>query len=81
MIHTTPGKSVVSIKGGCLTGLTKEDWANARHIWTKNAMVPIPEGVESSYEEPEEEITVENGMVKELTSCGLRIGSYGDLAG
>jgi hypothetical protein len=35
---------VVSVKGGCIDGL---DWKNAVHIWTKSAMVPIPEGSET----------------------------------
>ncbi|KAI1279276.1 glutathione-dependent formaldehyde-activating [Xylaria sp. FL0933] len=51
LIHTTPGKNVVSVKGGCLNGL---DWGTAIHIWTKSAMVPIPEGSESHSEEPTE---------------------------
>ncbi|KAH8679941.1 Mss4-like protein, partial [Tricladium varicosporioides] len=50
LIHTTPGKNVLSVKGGCIEGL---DWKTARHIWCKRAMVPIPEGVERSEEEPE----------------------------
>ncbi|RWA13912.1 hypothetical protein EKO27_g1173 [Xylaria grammica] len=45
------GKNVVSVKGGCITGL---DWDTAIHIWTKSAMVPIPEGSESHSEEPTE---------------------------
>ncbi|KAI0020104.1 glutathione-dependent formaldehyde-activating enzyme [Xylariomycetidae sp. FL0641] len=49
LIHTTPGKNVVSIKGGCIDGL---DWRTAIHIFTKSAMVPIPEGCESHSEEP-----------------------------
>ncbi|CAN8100863.1 unnamed protein product [Discula destructiva] len=48
LIHTTPNKNVVSVKGGCLPGL---DWTRAIHIWTKSAMIPIPEGVESYSEE------------------------------
>ncbi|KAI0390620.1 Mss4-like protein [Xylariaceae sp. FL0594] len=48
LIHTTPGKPVVSVKGGCLEGL---DWSTAIHIWTKSAMVPIPEGAEAYSEE------------------------------
>ncbi|CAJ2500484.1 Uu.00g033370.m01.CDS01 [Anthostomella pinea] len=51
LIHTTPNKNVVSIKGGCLEGL---DWKAAIHIWTKSAMVPIPEGSECYSEEPSE---------------------------
>ncbi|KAI2604601.1 hypothetical protein GGR54DRAFT_644414 [Hypoxylon sp. NC1633] len=45
------GKNVVSVKGGCLEGL---DWKSAIHIWTKSAMIPIPEGSESYSEEPSE---------------------------
>ncbi|CRK12364.1 hypothetical protein HYQ45_009412 [Verticillium longisporum] len=48
LLHTTPSKNVVSVKGGCLEGL---DWTKAIHIWTKSAMVPIPEGSESHSEE------------------------------
>ncbi|KAI0474666.1 glutathione-dependent formaldehyde-activating [Xylaria cf. heliscus] len=51
LIHTTPGKNVVSVKGGCIEGL---DWNTAIHIWTRAAMVPIPEGSESHSEEPTE---------------------------
>ncbi|TRX89675.1 hypothetical protein FHL15_009425 [Xylaria flabelliformis] len=51
LIHTTPGKNVVSVKGGCIEGL---DWDTAIHIWTKSAMVPIPEGSEAHSEEPTE---------------------------
>ncbi|KZL75157.1 glutathione-dependent formaldehyde-activating enzyme [Colletotrichum tofieldiae] len=50
LIHTTLDKNVVSVKGGCIDGL---DWKTAVHIWTKNAMVPIPEGAESHSEEAE----------------------------
>jgi len=52
VIHSTPGKNVVSVKGGCIEGL---DWRSAKHIWCKRAMVPIPEGVERSDEEPANE--------------------------
>jgi len=52
LIHSTPGKQFVSVKGGCIEGL---DWGSAKHIWCKRAMVPIPEGVEQSEEEPENE--------------------------
>ncbi|KAH7321371.1 Mss4-like protein [Stachybotrys elegans] len=44
LLHATPAKNVVSVKGGCLEGL---DWTKAVHIWTKSAMVPIPESSES----------------------------------
>jgi len=39
------------VKGGCIEGL---DWGQAKHIWCKRAMVPIPEGVETSEEGPRE---------------------------
>ncbi|KAH8682324.1 Mss4-like protein [Xylariales sp. PMI_506] len=42
-------KNVVSVKGGCVDGL---DWKSAIHIWTKSAMVPIPEGAETFSEAP-----------------------------
>ncbi|CAK7274210.1 hypothetical protein SEPCBS119000_006056 [Sporothrix epigloea] len=45
---SSKGKTVVSVKGGCLEGL---DWGAAIHIWTKTAMVPIPERSESHSEE------------------------------
>ena len=49
IILTNPQtKNVVSVKGGCLEGL---DWKRAIHIWTKSAMVPIPEGSETHSEE------------------------------
>ncbi|KAI0169938.1 Mss4-like protein [Hypoxylon sp. FL1284] len=51
LIHMTLGKKVVSVKGGCIEGL---DWTSAIHIWTRSAMVPIPEGAESYSEEPSE---------------------------
>ncbi|KAL2165385.1 hypothetical protein VTH06DRAFT_683 [Thermothelomyces fergusii] len=44
LIHTISGKKFVSVKGGCIEGL---DWESAIHIWTRSAMVPIPEGVEA----------------------------------
>ncbi|PTB65956.1 hypothetical protein BBK36DRAFT_1120843 [Trichoderma citrinoviride] len=47
LIHMTPSKNVLSVKGGCIEGL---DWTKAIHIWTKSAMVPIPEGSESHSE-------------------------------
>lgn len=49
LLHTMPEKNVVSIKGGCIVGL---DWQKAIHIWTKSAMVPIPEGCETHEGEP-----------------------------
>jgi hypothetical protein len=40
----------IGVWGGCLDGL---DWKKAIHIWTRSAMVPIPEGSESYSEESE----------------------------
>ncbi|KAK1781836.1 Mss4-like protein [Copromyces sp. CBS 386.78] len=48
LIHSTAGKNFVSVKGGCIEGL---DWSKAIHIWTKSAMVPIPENATSTDEE------------------------------
>lgn len=48
LFHIEPTKDVISVKGGCLEGL---DWKTAIHIWTKSAMVPIPEGSETHSEE------------------------------
>lgn len=39
----------MSVRGGCIEDL---DWGQAKHIWCKRAMVPIPEGVETSEEGP-----------------------------
>ncbi|KAI1497651.1 Mss4-like protein [Biscogniauxia marginata] len=49
VLRKAKGKNVVSVKGGCIEGL---DWGRAIHIWTKSAMVPIPEGSEAHSEEP-----------------------------
>ncbi|KAJ0122079.1 hypothetical protein J7T55_002590 [Diaporthe amygdali] len=38
----TPG-GIVAVKAGCVEGL---DWKDVVHIWTKSAVVPIPEGAE-----------------------------------
>lgn len=75
-------KNVVSVKGGCIEkGL---DWKKAIHIWTSNAMVPIPEGSECHSEESE---FTDYGKTQELldqpsglTCTGLSrsVGSDGD---
>ena len=44
--------STVSVKSGCLDGMTKEMMRSAVHIWTKSAVIDIPEGVEAYEEEP-----------------------------
>lgn len=41
---TLQNKNVASIKAGCIDGL---DWSKAIHLWTNNAMVPIPESAEA----------------------------------
>lgn len=43
------GIGSVSVKGGLLEGL---DWSKAQHIWTKSAVVPIPEGVRTFEGQP-----------------------------
>ena len=42
-----------SVKSGCLDAITKEDMRKAVHIWTKSAIIDIPEGVEAYEEEPD----------------------------
>jgi hypothetical protein len=51
MVHTTSGKKVFAIKGACIYGLTQDDLDNAKHIYTKSAMVPIPEAAENHYKD------------------------------
>lgn len=54
--HLSPSgepTSTLSVKAGCLDGLTKEDYGKAIHIWTKSAVSEIPKGVESHEGEPE----------------------------
>ncbi|KIW60089.1 hypothetical protein PV05_00334 [Exophiala xenobiotica] len=46
------GGDFVAVKGGCLEGIDQECLEGAAHIWTKRALFPIPEGVESYPEEP-----------------------------
>lgn len=41
------------MKAGCLVGLNRELMRTAAHIWCKEAIVEIPEGVERWEEEPE----------------------------
>ena len=48
-MHRAEDEKVVVVKGGCLDGL---DVSNAVHIWCKEAIVPIPDGVERFEEEP-----------------------------
>jgi hypothetical protein len=43
---------ILSVKAGCLDGLTKDMMRSAVHIWTKSAVIDIPEGAEQYEEEP-----------------------------
>ncbi|KAK7998804.1 Mss4-like protein [Apiospora marii] len=77
LVHTTPAKNVVSVKGGCITkGL---DWNKAIHIYTKSAMVPIPEGCESHEEEapPSEYSVSQESLDQPLEAPGCLTGSGG----
>ena len=49
LLHSTREKDTVNVKGGCIEGL---DWKGAIHIWTKRAVVEIPEGAETWPGEP-----------------------------
>ncbi|KND91365.1 hypothetical protein TOPH_04131 [Tolypocladium ophioglossoides CBS 100239] len=75
LIHATPSKNVVSIKGGCIEGL---DWTKAIHLWTKTAMVPIPEGSETHSEMSEStDYDVSQELLDQPDSPGELIGSGG----
>lgn len=57
LIHESVDKDgnpeeMLSVKAGCLVGLTKEMMRGAVHIWTKSAVIDIPDGVEAYEEEP-----------------------------
>lgn len=71
------GKNVVSVKGGCIVkGL---DWNKAIHIYTKSAMVPIPEGCESHEEEapPSEYSASQDSLDQPPEAPGCLTGSGG----
>jgi hypothetical protein len=44
--------SAVSVKSGCLDGITKEMMRSAVHIWTRSAIVDIPDDAEAYENEP-----------------------------
>ncbi|KAL1896886.1 hypothetical protein Sste5346_004520 [Sporothrix stenoceras] len=71
--YTSPTDPSLSVKGGCLEGL---DWRKAIHIWTKTAMVPIPEGSESHSEEAD--FTDYGSSQAELDQPELLRGNGGD---
>lgn len=50
--HYIDGQPFMTLKA-CVDGLTKEIMDGAVHIYTKRALVPIPEGVEQHEGEPE----------------------------
>ena len=49
LMHKAQGEKMVAVKGGCLDGLNV---SHAVHIWCKEAIVPIPDGIERFEEEP-----------------------------
>jgi hypothetical protein len=54
-MHARDGVASVSVRGGSLSGLTKEMVAGAVHIWAKEAVVEIPAGVERLDGEPSDD--------------------------
>lgn len=49
----SPGPTATTnVKGGCLVDLDREMMKDAIHIWTKHAIVDIPDGVERWEEAP-----------------------------
>jgi hypothetical protein len=55
LVHGGESQKYVSVKGGCLHGLSREMMRDAVHIWTKRAVVDVPKGAKSYDEEPPEE--------------------------
>lgn len=45
-------KATSNVKGGCLEGLDKEMMKGIIHIWTKHAIIDLPEGAEKWEEDP-----------------------------
>ncbi|KAM0722236.1 hypothetical protein Q7P37_001677 [Cladosporium fusiforme] len=52
LMHARDGVASVSVKGGCLQALNAEMIEGAVHIWTKEAVVEIPEGARTFEGEP-----------------------------
>ena len=48
-MHKSKGEDQCSVKGGCLEGLTIK---RAVHIWSKEAIIDTPAGLETYDEEP-----------------------------
>ena len=55
LVHGGKEQKYISVKGGCLKGLTKEMMDDAVHIWTKRALMTIPSDAQQFEEEPPEE--------------------------
>nr|KMM67219.1 hypothetical protein CPAG_03554 [Coccidioides posadasii RMSCC 3488] len=53
LMHRARGDRTLSVKAGCLIGLSKELMKDAVHIWCKEAVTEIPDGVERFEEEPD----------------------------
>ncbi|KAK6948887.1 hypothetical protein Daesc_008958 [Daldinia eschscholtzii] len=53
------------------------DWSGAIHIWTKSAMIPIPEGSECYPEEPSESdyCTSQESLDQPLDPAGILVNS------
>ena len=54
-MHARDGVKTVSVRGGSLSGLTKEMVAGATHIWTGEAVIKIPEGAKQMEGEPSDD--------------------------
>lgn len=55
LVHGGVAQKYVSVKGGCLEGLSLEMLQGAVHIWTKSAVTATPPGVTQYLEDPPEE--------------------------
>ncbi|EFR01329.1 glutathione-dependent formaldehyde-activating [Nannizzia gypsea CBS 118893] len=53
LVHRPRGGDTLSVKAGCLVALDKEMMKDAVHIWCKEAVIEIPEGVERWEGEPD----------------------------
>lgn len=54
LVHGGSEQKYISVKGGSLKGLTREMMQNAVHIWTKRALMPVPQDAQQFEEEPPE---------------------------
>ena len=54
LIHRVRGECTLSVRAGCLVGLTRDMITNATHIWCSEAVVEIPPGVERWDKQPGE---------------------------